>query len=162
MTVELYVKLLEHNNWANDRMIVACGALTDLQLDAEPHSATKGNIRATLIHLVHAQRAYLRHLTLPPEERTPFETSYGDLGENARESGEGLLALVRAGGVALDGRFETRDGYEIDNWVVLVQAINHATEHREQISSMLTALGVSPPELDGWSYGEYAGAVVQR
>jgi uncharacterized damage-inducible protein DinB len=35
----------------------------------------------------------------------------------------------------------------------MVQAINHATEHREQIKSMLTALGVTPPEIDGWEYG---------
>jgi len=35
----------------------------------------------------------------------------------------------------------------------MVQIINHATEHREQIKSMLSALGVTPPELDGWDYG---------
>jgi uncharacterized damage-inducible protein DinB len=42
----------------------------------------------------------------------------------------------------------------------MVQAINHATEHREQISSMLTALGVTPPDLDGWAYGEATGALI--
>ena len=42
----------------------------------------------------------------------------------------------------------------MEPWVVMVVVINHATEHREQISSMLSALGVTPPNLDGWSYGE--------
>jgi uncharacterized damage-inducible protein DinB len=42
----------------------------------------------------------------------------------------------------------------------MVQAINHATEHREQIKSMLSALGVTPPEIDGWSYGEAANALI--
>jgi uncharacterized damage-inducible protein DinB len=44
--------------------------------------------------------------------------------------------------------------------VVLVQVINHATEHREQIKSMLSALGVTPPELDGWDYGEAINALI--
>jgi uncharacterized damage-inducible protein DinB len=42
----------------------------------------------------------------------------------------------------------------------MVQIINHATEHREQIKSMLSALGVTPPDVDGWDYGEVAGALV--
>ncbi len=44
----------------------------------------------------------------------------------------------------------------------MVQAINHATEHREQISSMLSALGVTPPELDGWAYGEATHGLIPR
>jgi uncharacterized damage-inducible protein DinB len=41
----------------------------------------------------------------------------------------------------------------------MVQAINHATEHREQINSMLSTLGMTPPDLDGWSYGEVKNAL---
>jgi uncharacterized damage-inducible protein DinB len=48
----------------------------------------------------------------------------------------------------------------VEPWVVLVQIINHATEHREQISSMLSALGVTPPILDGWAYGEATNALI--
>jgi uncharacterized damage-inducible protein DinB len=44
----------------------------------------------------------------------------------------------------------------------MVQIINHATEHREQINSMLSALGVTPPDLDGWSYGEVTNALIQK
>jgi len=50
----------------------------------------------------------------------------------------------------------------VEPWVVMVQAINHATEHREQISSMLSALGVTPPELDGWAYGEATHGLIPR
>jgi len=42
----------------------------------------------------------------------------------------------------------------------MVQAINHATEHREQIKSMLSALGVTPPRLDGGAYGRVANALI--
>lgn len=42
----------------------------------------------------------------------------------------------------------------------MLQVINHATEHREQIKSMLSALGVTPPDIDGWDYGEATNALV--
>jgi uncharacterized damage-inducible protein DinB len=42
----------------------------------------------------------------------------------------------------------------------MVQIINHATEHREQIKSMLTAMGITPPSIDGWDYGEVTNALV--
>ncbi len=45
MTENILGKLFEHNNWANLRIIQACSALSDEQLDAEPQSATKGSIR---------------------------------------------------------------------------------------------------------------------
>ena len=41
----------------------------------------------------------------------------------------------------------------------MVQVINHATEHREQIKSMLSALGVTPPSIDGWDFGDATGAL---
>jgi uncharacterized damage-inducible protein DinB len=76
-------------------------------------------------------------------------------------SGEGLLALARdEHGKHLESKLQTRDGYLVEPWVVLVQVINHATEHREQVNSMLSALGVTPPELDGWAYGDSTHALV--
>jgi uncharacterized damage-inducible protein DinB len=36
----------------------------------------------------------------------------------------------------------------------LVQAINHSTEHRSQIKIALTQAGISPPELDGWTWDD--------
>jgi uncharacterized damage-inducible protein DinB len=56
MAESILVRLFEHNNWANLRIIRACSALSDAQLDAEPQSATKGSIRLTLIHLVASQQ----------------------------------------------------------------------------------------------------------
>jgi uncharacterized damage-inducible protein DinB len=161
MTENFLVKLFEHNNWANDQIIRACSSLSAGQLEAEPQSATKGSIQNTLIHLVSAQRGYLAILTLPVEERPTAPLSYAELQESAQSSGEGLLALVRdEQGNLSHTRLQTRDGYYVEPWVVLVQVINHATEHREQIKSMLSALGVTPPDMDGWDYGEATKALV--
>ena len=161
MAVHIVEKLLEHNNWANDRIIQACAALTDEQLDAEPTSATKGSIRSTLAHLVRAQRGYLRLLTLPVEERrqpSP-ELAFAELQKSARATGEALLALARdEASLSTMGRRQETEGWFVEHWVIMVQIINHATEHREQIKSMLTSLGLTPPAIDGWDYGEFADA----
>jgi len=161
MTENFLVKLFEHNNWANLQIIQACSALSDEQLDAEPQSATKGSIRRTLLHLVSSQQSYLRTLTLPLEERLVSPTvPFSELQESAHSSGEELLALARGEQQPLEPQLQTRDGYLVAPWVLMVQIINHATEHREQINSMLSALGVTPPDLDGWSYGEATNALI--
>lgn len=153
-------KLFEHNNWANHQIIQACSALSDEQLDAEPQSATMGSIRQTLLHLVASQRGYLAMLTLPIEERPTVPLTFAEVQESARISGEGLLALARGEQKPLKPQLQTRDGYLVEPWVVMVQVINHATEHREQIKNMLSALGVTPPDIDSWDYGVVANALI--
>lgn len=155
MIENFVVRIFEHNNWANQKIIQACYALSEEQLDAEPHSVTKGTIRRTLVHLVSSQYGYLRTLTLPLEERPDSPTvAFAELEESAKLSGEALLALARGERKPLKSRLQTRDGYNVEPWVLMVQIINHATEHREQIKSMLSTLGLTPPDIDGWDYGE--------
>ena len=153
-------KMFEHNNWANQKVIEACRVLSDEQLDTEPQSAVRGNIRDTLIHLVTSQRGYLALLTLPVDQRPTSPLEFTDLEESVRTSGEGLLALANGERHPFEARLTTRDGHFTEPWVVMLQVINHATEHREQIKSMLTALGVAPPDIDGWGYGLASDALV--
>jgi len=161
MTENFLEKLFEHNNWANLQIIQACSTLSDEQLDAEPQSATKGSIRQTLTHLVSSQHGYLSLLTLPVDARRRISPAFAELQESASISGEGLLALARdESSKPLKTQLQTTDGFFVEPWVVMVQVINHATEHREQICSMLSALGVTPPDLDGWSYGEATNALI--
>ena len=161
MTENILAKLFEHNNWANQKIIEACSILTDEQLDAPPQSATEGSIRSTLLHLVSSQHGYLRLLTLPVEERRDRVTvEFGEIQESLKRSGEALLELARDTSKLPKSRLQTRDDYYVEPWVIMVQIINHATEHREQIKSMLTALGVTPPSIDGWDYGEVTKALV--
>lgn len=161
MAENILAKIFEHNNWANDKIIEACSALSADQLDAQPHSATKGTIRETLLHLVSAQSSYLKTLTLPVEERrAPVSVDFADLKESIQATGKSLLAFATGDSTPFSDPLETRQGDHVRPWVLMVQIINHATEHREQISSMLTALGVTPPDMDGWSYGDAMGALV--
>ncbi|HUE98059.1 MAG TPA: DinB family protein [Anaerolineales bacterium] len=161
MTDDYLARLFEHNNWANAQIIQACSTLSDEQLDAPPQSATEGSIRSTLLHLVSAQYGYLRLLTLPLEQRKDrAAVEFADMEKSLKDSGERLLELAREVSNLPTERLQTRDDYLVDPWVIMVQIINHATEHREQIKSMLTAFGITPPSIDGWDYGEATKAFV--
>ena len=160
MTEEFIVKLFEHNNWANRKIVEACYALSNDQLDTEPQSATRGTIRRTVLHLVHSQKGYLSLVTMPVDERIDVAPTFEELLDSVNSSGQGLLALARGEGASLDSRLQTKDGFYTEPWVVMLQVINHATEHREQIKSMLSAQGVTPPDIDGWDYGEATNALI--
>ena len=160
MTENILERLFEHNNWANAEIIRACSTLSDEQLDAEPKSATKGSIRLTLWHLVEAQQSYLSLLTLPIEKRVYPPIAFTEFEHVASASGEVLLAMAKGERKPVTTPLQTEDGYYVEPWVVLVQVINHATEHREQINNMLTALGVTPLDLDGWTFGNATSAIV--
>lgn len=154
----ILAEFFKHNAWANRRLIGACAALTDEQLDASA-VGTYGRLRDTLVHLVAAQERYVTLLSgedhpHPLREDTPFP-GFGELRERARASSDALTAIAE--------RFQddhvlhgTRRGqpYAIPASIVLIQAINHATEHRAHVTTILSQQGITPPDLDGWSYGE--------
>src|SRR6266540_6206998 len=117
MSENYLVKLFEHNNWANQKIIEACYALRDEQLDAEPQSVTRGTIRRTLLHLVHSQAGYLSLLTLPVEERSDPTPTFAELQESARLSGEGLRVLARGEQKPFNARLQTKDGFYTELWV---------------------------------------------
>jgi uncharacterized damage-inducible protein DinB len=41
----------------------------------------------------------------------------------------------------------------------LAQVVHHGTDHRSQICTALTSLGIQPPELDVWDFGDTDGRV---
>lgn len=155
--------LYEHNLWANQIMLKKCAELTDEQLDSTT-TGTYGTIRDTLLHLVGAEERYVTTLTggplLPLREQEPFPSFEELISANAA-SGKSLIDIANEAvpGVTLRGKRRNGGSYEYANTVVLTQAINHATEHRAHINSVLTSLGVEPPDLDGWSYGDAYGLI---
>ena len=157
-------RMLEHNDWANLQLLDACETLSDAQLDFQPQLAVRGSIRDTLRHLVTSQEDYAWMATKfdhPPEREDTL--SFKEMREVAAWSGRALASLSQsnasAGGAA-PSQIALTDGYKVEPWVIIVQAINHATEHREQIKSVLTMLGIEPPQIDGWRFGRQKGALL--
>jgi uncharacterized damage-inducible protein DinB len=149
-------ELFRHNRWANLQIIEHCSALPDEVLDHEMVGAY-GSPRATLLHLISAEGGYVGLL----DHEYSREVSEGEgfpgfeaLSEEAERSGEALEEL--AGVLHPDDTWTSvSDGkhWESESLLVLIQAINHGTEHREQIKASLSQSGLTAPELDGWNYG---------
>jgi uncharacterized damage-inducible protein DinB len=155
---ESLIELFRHNAWANQLLFDACEELSDAQLDATV-VGTYGNIRDTLTHLVGAQERYVEALTQAGSitafrERAPFP-GVAALRDGARTSSEALIELAAQ---AQSGATVTTtwrgERATLPVWLLLVQAINHATEHRAQVAAILTQQGIDPPTMDGWTYHE--------
>ena len=155
---ESLVELFRHNAWANERLFDACAGLGDAQLDATV-VGTFGSIRDTLTHIVGAQERYVAALAESGpvsvfREREPFP-GVAELRDGARASSAALLELAAQAqaGATVTTTYRGAD-YTLPVWLLLVQAINHATEHRAQVAAILTQQGLEPPSLDGWTYHE--------
>ena len=156
----ILVKLFEHNRWANLRMADACAGLTEAQLDATV-LGTAGTIRDTLLHIAGAEQRYVMRLS---GRRATYGERDGWPGAEALrqaldESGRALIELAERADPdeVLRGEYQGRP-YELSVATLYVQAINHATEHRSQIATILTQQDVEPPDVSGWVYGQSKGA----
>jgi uncharacterized damage-inducible protein DinB len=45
--------------------------------------------------------------------------------------------------------------------LILLQAVNHSTEHRSQVATILTQLQIEPPAMDGWAYFFASGHMLE-
>ena len=163
--MDLLTEFFRHNALMNRRLIEVCEQLSPTQLDATV-AGTYGSIGATLVHIANAQVGYAGRLldTGRPEPlaEDPFP-GFEDLTERMIQGDAQLLE-------AATGSFQARDVHvsgddPVGTWsmpvsLFLVQAINHGTEHRSQVATILTQQGVEPPDMDGWAYFDASGQLV--
>ena len=153
-----FAELFKHNLWANLRVLDLCSTLGHDMQDATA-VGTYGSIRDTFLHLIAAEGRYVALLNnREPDrafgERTSFP-GWDELRARAQKSGQELIDIADDfdSSRVLRG---VRNGkaYQLPAVVPMLQAINHATEHRAHVATILTQHGVEPPTLDGWKYGE--------
>ncbi len=147
--------LFNHHLWANLRLFEQCAALTSEQLDATILGAFS-SIRETLEHIVRAEQNYFSRIsTGQPFQRpdNPPPMTLVEMIESLRTTGAGLVewaSKIQAGDtVQVNWEGTPRD---VPKTILLTQVINHATEHREQVKTIMTQLGIEPPDLQAWAY----------
>ena len=151
---DLTTDFFRQNEWATQRLIEVCRGLTDEQLSATA-VGTYGSIRDTLRHLVTAEANYAFRFDpsirrLPKDDPWPgFDTLAEMVAANANAF---IAAAPGAGERLIHLDVGSPEPYDADGAVILVQAFNHATEHRSQICTILTTLGIEPPDLSGWEW----------
>ncbi len=140
---------IRHNSWATAQLIEHFRSMPPATLDLSA-PGTFGTIGATLAHIVGAERAYLARLkgeTPTAGERTQ---DLARLAEQARLIGEELEHLLQ-GGIDPNLEVQTKLGPQPAG-IVLAQIVNHATEHRAHVCTVLGAHGMQPPALDAFVY----------
>ncbi|HEY1011223.1 MAG TPA: DinB family protein [Herpetosiphonaceae bacterium] len=144
--------LFRHNRWANLKLLDACAGLSDGQL-GETAVGGFGALGRTLEHIIKSELSYVRRVSgAAPPEPLPAEGFPGveALRAAAAWSGDELLKLAlatRADQIVADPPHDS-----FPRASLMLQALNHSTEHRTQIATILTQLGIQPPEMDGWTY----------
>jgi len=145
-----------HHVWATVTLLDVCGKLDAEQL-ATAVPGTYGSILGTLRHLVGADSSYLSLLS---DGRVPI------LDEEADTDIPGLRAAMEANGPVWSWLVEQDldpervvvrhrdDGSEsrAPLGVRVAQALHHGTDHRSQVCTVLTTLGVEPPLIDVWDF----------
>jgi len=159
MTRSLLGDAFDHHVWATLRLIDACLALSPEQLEmAVP--GTYGSIIETMRHTVGADSWYL--FRVAGDAHPPIDENGMDLAElrsNMERFGQAWSDVLAANPdpdemvtVIRDDGSETH----ASKGLRLAQALHHGTDHRSQVCTALTALGIEPPEIDLWAWGEDA------
>jgi len=151
-----------HHVWATLKLIDTCETLSDEQLQTSA-PGVYGSIIDTLRHIVASDRGYLAVVSGGRVERMDDER----------------LTLAAARSVMeLDGEEWARVVAELDDpdrvvvrqrpdgsanrspaGIRLAQALHHGSDHRSQICTILTTLGIEPPDIDVWEFGVHEGRV---
>ena len=163
MTKTLLDDAFVHHTWATLRIFDILLTLRPEQL-ATSIPGTYGSIRYTIGHLTGSDSYYLS-----------FVTGDQSLNVDARELDLQQSRDVIERNGALWTRFlagnpdpetivrEIEDRYErhapLGVW--LAQALHHGSDHRSQIFTALTSLGIEPPELDVWEHGAQTGSILE-
>ncbi len=153
-----------NNGWANHRLLTACAALSQAEFTA-PRTGFFPSLRATLNHILIIDRFYIDALeggTLGPAawaNPEPCET-LALLRDAQSEMDRRLIAFVeRLGSADLDRIVNVHRGSRIQHERMdrlLLHLFQHQIHHRGQAHAMLSATGVSPPQLDEFFAAEEA------
>lgn len=163
MRTSILADAFGHHVWATLRLLDACGPLTAEQLGTTV-PGTYGSILDTLRHAVGADRMYLWVLTggaLPEvdEERAGLAELRAVMEEDGRAWSALLAADPDPGRVVVRHR-EDGSASAAPVSIRLAQALHHGTDHRSQVCTALTSLGMEPPDIDAWAFATEDGQLV--
>ena len=154
------VDAFRHNAWATRELLAVCRELPEAQLHATA-PGTFGSVIDTLWHTVLSDAGYCARLTGEEPDWDRRAGAAPDLDKLAEHVDDLDARWQRFLAQPFDAErtfvFPWHDGIDRDvpAGVVLVQALHHGNEHRAQIATILSSIGVNPP---AWGLWEYAAA----
>ncbi len=164
MSASLLDDAFGHHVWATLRVLDACAELDAEQLGtAVP--GTYGSILDTLRHLVGGDSSYLFVLSrerIPPIDEDGMDLpQLREVMERHGPAWASVLAADPDPTEVLVRRREDGSQTHAPVGVRLAQALHHGTDHRSQICTALTTLGIEPPAIDVWDFADEQGRLVE-
>ena len=156
----------DHHVWASLRLMDVCLELTPEQVETSV-PGTYGSIFDTVRHLVGADASYLvvtsRGSFSPIDEESMTLAELRAQMATHGDAWRGVLASDPDPATVLTRNRDDGSSTEAPVGIRLAQVVHHGTDHRSQICTALTTLGIEPPYIDVWDYGlEAAGTVVEH
>ena len=151
----ILIEFMRYNNWANAQLIAVCQKLTTDQLAAAAPGAY-GTIRDTLVHIIRAEALNVGRLTgVRPQPPFKWEDP-PDLAALSAFAGQVAGALLDTIQRVPPTHIvhEEQDGktFDYQSRLLFIQVIIHGVEHRTNITTILSGLGIPTSEVDGWGY----------
>ena len=156
----LLADAFSHHVWATLRVLDTCAGLDETQLETTV-PGTYGSIIDMIRHLVGGDVFYLN--VLRGGEPEAFDELGADIPtmRSVMEAYDGVWQQLVSG--APDPAIDVVE-YEDNGWethaplgIRLFQALYHGTDHRSQVCTALTTLGVEPPPIEVWDIAREDG-----
>jgi uncharacterized damage-inducible protein DinB len=166
MSGSLLEAAFTHHVWATTRVIDACLDLSVEELETNV-PGTRGPMLDTLRHLVLSDAEELFFLTGNvafdiDEEHVSLAEARVIMERNGSGWAEYISRPLDPDAMVLE--VDRTDGYQ--RWAPvgfrLAQTLHHGTDHRSQVCTALTTLGVEPPKIDVYDFGLETGRIVQK
>lgn len=153
-----------HHVWATLRLIDTCLPLSPAQLSvAVP--GTYGSILDTMRHIVGADSSYLFALTRGRspviDEEAMDLTELRAVMEDNDAAWTALLTEDLDPDVVVVRHRDDGSESHAPMGIRLAQALHHGTDHRSQVCTVLTTLGVEPPAIDAWDFADQHGRLAE-
>jgi uncharacterized damage-inducible protein DinB len=147
-------ELYAYNEWANARVLAVASGLNDTQLREE--RAGMASIADSLRHIASAQHGWWCFWTSTERVHLPEVPAEGVM-EAVRDWLGRSHEELRRFGESLDDAALEQTYQDTDDegrpvmfrlWEMMVHVVNHGTQHRSEVATILTLLRRSPGDLD--------------
>jgi len=151
-----------HHVWATLRVIDSCVPLSPDQLEATV-PGTYGSVLETLRHTVGGDASYLFVVSGGARsEIDEAEMDLRDLRSAMADNGPAWSALLARDldpeAIVVRHRDDGSESHAPLS-IRLAQALHHGTDHRSQVYTALTTLGIEPPLIDVWDFARQDGRI---
>jgi len=155
MNLNSITTLYSYNAWANGRILLASGLLTALQFKRQP-VAGLGSLRDILVHTLGAQWIWLSRwkgvspTSLPDAHEFPKLENLRLRWSEVEGETQAFIQDLKEAALHREVAYTSLSGGAFSEplWQLMLQQINHATQHRSEAAVLLTLFNFSPGDLD--------------